>query len=506
MKRHILAAVACVSGCGWWMPSMAQAQPVQEASIGNRESLAWWYLEVDRAWTQARASKDAAGVREAHSEFDLATLSFFKLDAGGAVTQLSRLRSKLDGHAAERLVDAIALAVEPRVWIPGTPPPSVRLRNVDAGRSAGSAVLKVTVRLSTGVSLLERELTLSLESLGAGVEVTGIDWEQVRAAANEAGENQLARAPMILTFTVQCEGAAIGADRLIVSPWSLKAKAGEIDASLTAEQRSKCDAADVQMFESRLKLLTDSPSRNKSSEFLADYSTLPRSLELEAEQLRAGRSPYPLEGAWWSTVRAGKTSIPVWFSAPSPAARVKDMPLVIVFHGAGGDENMFISGYGQGQLVRDAVARGMVVASPGTGATMGSRKALIAIVEQARRMYGVDPMRISVVGHSMGGGAASSFAQKFPTQLAAAVCFAGGSFDPRQPSCPALVLGGELDPIIPGKRLESNVGAAAGLPLTFRMCPGNGHTLIVGDHVKEALDFLEGRKSQVAFDVGSDVP
>jgi hypothetical protein len=68
------------------------------------------------------------------------------------------------------------------------------------------------------------------------------------------------------------------------------------------------------------------------------------------------------------------------------------------------------------------------------------------------------------------------------------------------------VLGGELDPIIPGKRLEANVRAAAGLPLTFRMCAGEGHTLLVGDHALEALDFLEGRKSEVGFDVRGDEP
>jgi predicted esterase len=480
-------------------------QPEANAPAGftNREALAWWYLEVDRAWEQTRAGKDAAAIRAAHEGFDTATLSFFKMDMTGAVRQLASLRDTLRSGAADPALVPISLEVEPRVWIPPATEPRVRLRSADSQNATGEVDLVIEARTSDGESLVRREIRASRSSLARGeVSVADIDWSALRtrmehAAAAEPGNG---KSPLMIQWTVNTGASVVGADRLIVAPWSLSQRKTELLAQLDAlEGQATGLAADLRMARSRASLLTDAPSRNKASEFLADYSALPSSLGRELEQLSRGTSPYPLDGTWWTTVRAGKVTTPLWFSAP--AERTPGRPLLVVFHGAGGDESMFIHGYGQGSLVREAVRRGMVVASPATGATMGSPRVFEAIVSEASRLYGIDASRVYIAGHSMGGGAVSSLAQRYPTRLAGAVCFAGGNFDPSKPCCPTLMLGGEIDPIIPGPRL--GVGAQrcidAGLALTFRMCAGNGHTFIVGDHTDAALDFLGERRSEVPF-------
>ncbi|MCX5691985.1 MAG: dienelactone hydrolase family protein [Planctomycetota bacterium] len=480
----------------------AQAGPAQAGPAGfaNREALAWWYLQVDQAWERARPGKDAAGIRAAHEAFDTATLSFFKMDMAGAVRQLARLRGQLETGAADQMVMPIALEVEPRVWIPPASEPTVRLLSADGAGGVGDVELVIEAKAASGESLLRREIRADRGALARGeVMVSGIDWPALRDGMERTGGGDAAkRMPVSVQWTVTQAKAVVGADRLIIAPWSLSERKMQVLARLDVLEGTSADA-DRRMARSRAALLTDAPSRNKASEFLAQYATLPASLDREVEQIAAGKSPYPLDGTWWTTVRAGKVTAPLWFS--SPAERKSGRPLLVVFHGAGGDESMFVFGYGQGALVREAVRRGMVVASPATGATMGSPRVFEAVVSEASRLYGIDPSRVYVAGHSMGGGAVSSLAQRYPTRLAGAVCFAGGNFEASKQCCPTLMLGGEIDPIIPGPRL--GIGAKqcidAGLPITFTLCPGNGHTFIVGDHVGVALDFLGERKSVVPF-------
>ncbi|MEI7658015.1 MAG: PHB depolymerase family esterase [Phycisphaerae bacterium] len=465
------------------------ASPVSTIGLPNREMLAWWYLEVDRAWELARPNADAARTKAAHEAFDRASLAFFRFDMADAVKQLARLRRSLVGGKADLPVPAVSMQVTPRVWIAGQPAPTATLASLDrSGEVPAALVLEVADvsdhRTSFMVSAKRPEGQPGPWTL------EGIDWGALRAMGG-------GREAASLRLTLMNGDEAIAADRLIVTDVSLAARRKEqADALATVDAKEEPLKAARAMFESRNGLLTDEPSRNRSSEFLAPYDTLTGSLALELAALRSGRSPYPLEGAWWTTVQAGTTAIPCWFDAPPAASRHAPMPLLIVLHGAGGDESMFLHGYGQGGLVKAAVAKGWVVVSPGTTAMMGSAAATKAVVKAATAMYGIDPERIYVAGHSMGGAATSMIARRSRDVIAAAVCFAGGSFDPKEACAPTLVLGAEIDPLIPASRLAANVerAAAAGRPVTYEECKDNGHTLMVGDHVSRAMAFLEGKR------------
>jgi predicted esterase len=459
------------------------------AGLPNRELLAWWYLEVDRAWERARPTADDDATRTAHEAFDRATLAFFRLDMADAVKQLARLRRSLSGGNVEAPVHAATMQATPRVWIGSRETPVIWLAPLDRGDTPPASLTLVATAATDAKATFQVTPTRGEGQTGSWT-LDGIDWRSI--AALRGG-----RSVMTVDLSLMHEGETIAADRLVLSGDSL-ASIRERNAARAADISPANDAhaMALAMFESRNGLLTDEPSRNKSSEFLAPFDTLTTSLAAELAALEQGKSPYPRHGAWWTTVKSGKTSIPCWFNAPSPAGARGPMPLLIVLHGAGGDESMFLHGYGQGRLVKEAVAKGWVVASPGTTAMMGSGAATRAVVNAASSMYRIDPARIYVAGHSMGGAATSTMARRHRDIIAAAVCFAGGSIDPKEPCAPTLVLGAEIDPLIPASRLAANVARAkaAGLPVAYEECKGNGHTLIVGDHAARALSFLEDKR------------
>lgn len=509
MRRIITAALlACMTFGAWGRqeasprgtgetpptpPTRTPATSVRSTAapvgLASRELLAWWYLEVDRAWEAARPGADAATTREAHEAFDRATLAFFRFDMADAVKQLARLRRSLRGGPPDAPVHAVSMQASPRVWVKGRPSPALAIAPLDRGGEP-PASLSLAVRDGSNVRAMLAVTPRRAAEPSDAWTLEGIDWDAVGAMRGE-------QAATTLELSLEHAGEVIASERLVLARESLadlrerQARAmAAIDGSSEAMGMAKA------MFEARNGLLTDDPSRNKSSEFLAPYDTLLDSLAAELAALQEGRSPYPRDGAWWTTVRAGKTAIPCWFDAPPRESRGQPSPLLIVLHGAGGDESMFLHGYGQGAVVRAAVAKGWVVASPGTPAMMTNPAATRAVVAAASAMYAIDPARIYVAGHSMGGAATSMIARRLRDVVAATVCFAGGSIDPEASCAPTLVLGAEIDPLIPASRLAANVAkaAAAGLPVSYELCTGNGHTLIVGDQAARALAFLEGKR------------
>ena len=57
---------------------------------------------------------------------------------------------------------------------------------------------------------------------------------------------------------------------------------------------------------------------------------------------------------------------------------------------------------------------------------------------------------------------------------------------------PLLVVAGDIDPIMDARDIGTRVNASidAGLPLTWRLEQGRGHTLMVGDALPEYVDWL----------------
>lgn len=101
------------------------------------------------------------------------------------------------------------------------------------------------------------------------------------------------------------------------------------------------------------------------------------------------------------------------------------MPVLFVFHGAGGSENMFFENYGAGRVVREASSRGWLVVAPGQslfGMALDIDEMLVAL----KSFIDCDRNYVMLLGHSMGAMQVQQQVKKHPKLPIAAVAIGGG--------------------------------------------------------------------------------
>ena len=157
--------------------------------------------------------------------------------------------------------------------------------------------------------------------------------------------------------------------------------------------------------------------------------------------------------------------------------RSDKQPLVIALHGAGGSENMFFDTYGAGKITKLCAKRGWHLVSPRVSGRFPA-----SIVDSLSKEWNIDPIRIFVIGHSMGGGAASSGVDSGAIQAAAIALLGGGgavTSAGRWKDLPVMIAVGELDF---GKMMASRTRLAAeraGSRITYKEYAGVEHLSIV---------------------------
>ena len=129
-------------------------------------------------------------------------------------------------------------------------------------------------------------------------------------------------------------------------------------------------------------------------------------------------------GHFWLRVPIGGDVAALRLVVPDDLPEGGRVPLVLALHGAGGSENLFCDGYGNGEIVRQCAARKWLLAAPRVGLGGGVDLPALAAVLGAR--YPVDAERVFVVGHSMGAMAACAQVMRAPGAFAAAAMLGGG--------------------------------------------------------------------------------
>lgn len=231
----------------------------------------------------------------------------------------------------------------------------------------------------------------------------------------------------------------------------------------------------------RLKLRWDAPSKVRSAEFLIEPVTYEASLLAEMVSLERGEDPYALRrGDHWRTFIHGRRGLATRVFFPGAAAE-SAMPLVVAFHGAGGDENFLFEVAGQGRIKTLAERHGALVVAPFTIDFMSSKKAFESLLAGIKADYDFDESRVFVVGHSMGAMTVAKLCQWAPERLAAAACIAGFTEQEFGPIPPIHVISGELDSIVPfaGVKSAAEAAASAGAPVRFTAMKDQGHTLLL---------------------------
>ena len=189
------------------------------------------------------------------------------------------------------------------------------------------------------------------------------------------------------------------------------------------------------------------------------------------------------------------SSFPYRLYRPKKAA--KDAPIVVALHGAGTDEKAFMISYGAGKLRLLADQRGFVLVTPVTNAVMGSPEKFDRLLDDVATVAKFDRTRLFLIGHSLGGAAAWRLAQDRASAIRAVVCLAGAGPITATKETPAalprtMVIGASVDVVVPPARLKPAVEAAQALgwPIEYRELANQGHTLMVGAALDQAMDWF----------------
>ncbi len=206
-------------------------------------------------------------------------------------------------------------------------------------------------------------------------------------------------------------------------------------------------------------------------------------------------------GQFWLSIPTGKTTTPARIYVPKPRPFVPEgeddkKPLVVALHGAGGSENLFFEGYGDGHIVKLCAQRGWMLLAPRSGLSLfGGGSPVGELVDELAKRYPIDAKRIFIVGHSMGAMQAIDAVQKYPGKFAGLAAF-GGDGRIRQADAfeklPTFVGVGDKDFMLGGVRKMKQALADGGAKaVTYKEYEGIEHLLICREALPDAFAMFD---------------
>jgi predicted peptidase len=186
---------------------------------------------------------------------------------------------------------------------------------------------------------------------------------------------------------------------------------------------------------------------------------------------------------------------------PSDYAKQKQWPLIVYLHGGSlrGDDLEMLKRYGLAALLDKQVSIPFVVASPqcpSGKAWVDEEAAVLELIDHVTRTYGVDPDRVYLTGHSLGGRGTWFLASRHPEKFAAIVPMADGPSDlawvtPLK-QIPVWTFHGTKDDLAPFENTEKFAKALkdAGGQVKFTPLPDRDHFILDMYENKEIYDWL----------------
>lgn len=445
----------------------------------DRGDLGIAYLRFERA--VASAARDPSTRREANLAFDALTGDFFAGRYDRALVRLAAIEGDLARESlaeptrAERsYLASHRFEIEPRIADASSALGfTVRALALD-GMPGGAAPSQVVLRQGgrevavEGARIAGQGATVDVEPPFAPGVV------EVVLRMHALGEVAVGRAFLF-------DGDPVARGRRLAERIDALAGDGRVDPSTLASLRA------------RHELAFGTFRRARSADLLANPIELAERLDAEIAQASAGGRPYAARGDLWRVVRTFGAELPVRQFVPEGDG---PFPLIVAFHGAGGDENMLFDGYGGGRLLAIARERGIAVVCPPTVPFGLSPNVLVRFLEELGRDVPFDPARVGLLGHSLGAATASRLAVLAPDCVNGAACIAGFADLARKVDAPPRrIYLAELDPIFPLGATRASVDAARarGEAVEFVEVPHEGHTLVVGEVLDQAVDWLLAR-------------
>ena len=179
-------------------------------------------------------------------------------------------------------------------------------------------------------------------------------------------------------------------------------------------------------------------------------------------------------------------------------------PLVVMLHGALGDERYYFSGlFDPAAIKTEADRHGCIlVGVNGRGRFGLSQDDVFEVISAVTRDYRIDPSRVYLTGHSMGGLGAWVVASSKPELFAAIAPVSGGppaqgdalpALLAKLKGVPAMVVHGAQDGIAPVQlsRTMKEAAEKAGLKVSYLEVPDGDHLSVVASTFPAIMEFFE---------------
>lgn len=465
--------------------------PADWSPVVERLDLARAFVRLESAYLSAQFTRERQ--IEVNRRFDGVAREFMK----GGFTNASRMldRLALEIAAGQPVTPRLAwlaglrVRTSPAVWPRDTHPPlTVWLESTYPieDLAADEPPLAIEAALIDGQG--RRSLTQRLEVVPQRLFRT--TW------SIDAPPEDLATGRQIWKLSAGTD-LRFDAGLLTIVPRSLDAQRAEHAARLEklATEGPLRDA--IATCAARNRWLSDTPSRATTVSFATDLSVLAMEVAAEIAELEAGRNPYRgRRGDHWRIAKGKTSEIPLRVYVPEKLPADQPQPLLIVLHGAGGDENLFFFGYAQGLIKRLADEHGLIVASPLTYSILGNSKNFDVVLDALERDYSIDPKRVYVLGHSLGALTAAQLASERGSRITAACLLAGLPIVTADSIPPLSVFSAELDRIIPAAFIRPAAARIAdqGLPIEYVDLKDLGHTMMVVEALPRGVKWLADQK------------
>jgi predicted esterase len=257
-----------------------------------------------------------------------------------------------------------------------------------------------------------------------------------------------------------------------------------------AEKERTTDRETLKRLHDQLELL----AKGNTLETNLPAARLLTEAEEVARAVQAGKPWYGQKkpGEFW-VVLATKGGLRVRLDAPPAVKEGKPIPVVFALHGAGGSENMFFDGYGDGLVRKLAAERGWLLVSPqvsGFGITITEE-----VLDELSKLYPIDRSKVFAVGHSMGAAATMSAVARKPELFRAVAALGGGGSvkaSETMKALPVFVGVGEKDIGLTGARaLNKSLQRAEVATVQFKEYKGVEHLTIVQLSLRDVFGFFD---------------
>lgn len=459
----------------------------------TRADFAASYLRFEQTLLAANLSPGEAA--RVNREFDSLTLQFFSRNYQQALKKLHLLTASLhpQGKEEDPAVFSLAVRINPTVYVKGSGHPAISVESLyPPEKSYGKIFVYAALRLRLPGNRTGRVIQIPVS----------VDFRQGEPIRIELKPNFN---PARLDTGAYELGIVHNKSFIQTGSWyvvrenfdSLREQNEKILTKLEIDPERPYLQDAVKTVRARNRLLSQSPSPENTAQTVLDLYKLAESIKSEIKELQRGRNPFKgKNGDFWRIIPDSSGEVPFRLYVPERVISGSNRPLVVAFHGAGGDENMFMEGYGAGLLKKLAEKMGFILVTPFSNKFVGDRAGLLfdRLLELLEADYGFNPKRIYVLGHSMGAMVANRLCLERSDRIAAAVLLCGlQGFPGNNPKIPpVLVVAGELDPLASPARIEPIVNQARelALPVFLRVIPDYGHTLVVSRELPFVLDWL----------------